>query len=40
MTPRNNLRMLEIMLNMDAFGTTPIPPASQMALYGSNAVAM
>jgi hypothetical protein len=30
--PHDNLRMLEIRSNMDAFGTTPIPPASQMAL--------
>jgi hypothetical protein len=38
--PHDNLRMLEIKSNMDAFGTPPVPPASQMALCGSNTVAM
>jgi hypothetical protein len=33
--PRDNLRMLEIKANMDAFGTLP-----ETALYGSNTVAM
>ena len=36
--PRDNLRMLEIMANMDAFGTPPSLP--QMALCGSNTVSM
>jgi hypothetical protein len=35
--PRDNLRMLEIRANMDAFGTPPLP---EIALYGSNTVAM
>ena len=34
--PRDNLRMLEIMANMDAFGT---PPILEMVLYGSNTIA-
>jgi hypothetical protein len=35
--PRDNLRMLEIRANMDAFGT---PPLLETTLYGSNTVAM
>jgi hypothetical protein len=40
MTLRNNLRTLEIKSNLDAFGSAPILLALQMALYGSNTVAM
>jgi hypothetical protein len=39
-TPRDNLRMLEIRSNLGAFGTTPVPLALETALYGSNTVAM
>jgi hypothetical protein len=35
--PRDNLRMLEIRANMDAFATPPIP---ERALCGSNTVAL
>jgi hypothetical protein len=35
--PRDNLRMLEIMANMDAFATPPLP---KRALCGSNTVAL
>jgi hypothetical protein len=35
--PHDNLRMLEIRENMDAFGT---PPLSETALCGSNTVTM
>jgi hypothetical protein len=35
--PHNNLRILEIRANMDAFGTPPLP---KTALSGSNTVAM
>jgi hypothetical protein len=35
--PHDNLRMLEIMANMDAFGTPPLP---EIALCGSNTIAM
>jgi hypothetical protein len=35
--PRDNLRMLEIMTNMDAFRTPPFP---QTALYGTNTIVM
>jgi hypothetical protein len=35
--PLDNLRMLEIRANMDAFGT---PPLLETALYGSNTVTM
>jgi hypothetical protein len=35
--PRDNLRMLEIRANMDAFATPPLP---ERALYGSNTVTL
>jgi hypothetical protein len=35
--PRDNLRILEIMANMDAFATPPLP---ERALCGSNTVAL
>jgi hypothetical protein len=35
-TPRDNLRMLEIMSNLGAFA--PDPPVSKMGFYGSNTV--
>jgi hypothetical protein len=35
--PRDNLRMLEIRANMDAFATPPVP---EIALCGSNTVAL
>jgi hypothetical protein len=40
LTPRNNLRMLEIWSNMEAFGTLPVPSASQTSLCGRNTITL
>jgi hypothetical protein len=39
-TPRDNLRMLDIRSNLGVFGTAPVLPASETALCGSKTVAM